>query len=66
VISFDLTFAITAEEAANPVMQTALSDGMADSIGVDHSTVSVSAINGVAVHGADVSLLRRKLSDASG
>ena len=61
MVSFDLPFAITVEEAANPVMQTALSDGMADAIGVDHSTVSVAAVNGI-----DVALLRRKLSDASG
>jgi len=49
VVSTDLSFPLTVEEASNPVMQASLAAGMASSIGLDADAVSVTHVNGVAV-----------------
>jgi hypothetical protein len=57
VLEVVLTFAVSAEEAANPVMQKSLEAGFANAIGLDPSSVRVSSVGGVTV--------RRRLVDTA-
>jgi hypothetical protein len=57
VLEVELTFAVSAEEAANPVMQKSLEAGFANAIGLDPSSVRVSSVGGVTV--------RRRLVDTA-
>jgi hypothetical protein len=57
VLKVELTFAVTAEEAVNPVMQLSLEAGFANALGLAPSSVKVSSISGVAV--------RRRLAETA-
>jgi hypothetical protein len=57
VLQVELTFPVSAEEAANPVMQKSLEAGFANAIGLDPSSVRVSSVGGVTV--------RRRLVDTA-
>jgi hypothetical protein len=49
VVRVELKFAVSAEEAANPVMKAALEEGFANALGLDPTSVRVSSIGGVLV-----------------
>jgi len=49
VVVVPISFPLTTEEAADPVMQKSLKNGMAKSLGVDEENVRITKINGQAV-----------------
>jgi hypothetical protein len=57
VVVVPISFPLSKEEAQDPVMQKSLTDGMADSLGVDKDKVSISCI------GDECGTSRRRLAD---
>jgi hypothetical protein len=49
VVSTDISFPLSSEEAANPVMQASLAEGMAASLGFEPEAVAVTHVDGTSV-----------------